>query len=148
MSINITSKTSDGAEGPRDKYLAMRRGATHRCPSCGKGRLYGSFLKIVDRCGECSEELFHHRADDAPPYFTMLITGHLLVAGALSLEKAFSPPTWIHIGLWIPLTIIVTLALLPRIKGAMVGLQWALRMHGFSGDEREVNDGGLRPRST
>ena len=48
-----------------------------QCPACGQGALYGKYLKVVDRCGTCGEELHHQRADDAPPYFTMIITGHV-----------------------------------------------------------------------
>ena len=86
---------------------------------------------MVAACGSCGEELHHHRADDAPPYFTMLIVGHVLVGGALSLEKAFAPSMWVHMALWLPLTLVLSLWLLPRIKGALIGLQWANRMHGF-----------------
>jgi len=97
--------------------------------------MYGAFLKVASRCPSCGEALHHHRADDAPPYFTTLILGHILVAGVLALEQTFAPPTWVHAAIWGPLTIVLSLLLLPRIKGALVGLQWALRMHGFGGVE-------------
>ena len=145
MTIKNISGSLDAPSAPRATFPAIRRGLAHRCPACGTGKLYSSFLKIADRCGTCGEELHHHRADDAPPYFTMLITGHLLVGGALSLEKLAAPPTWVHIAVWIPLTILITIGLLPRIKGALVGLQWALRMHGFMPGNKEIDDGGLRP---
>ena len=145
MTIKTTSGSLAASTAQRPTFPAMRRGFAHRCPACGKGKLYTSFLKITDQCSACGEELYHHRADDAPPYFTMLITGHLLVAGALALERFASPPTWVHIAVWIPLTLVFTTALLPGIKGALVGLQWALRMHGFSSDNTEIDDGGLRP---
>lgn len=118
---------------PRDLQPAMLRGARCRCPACGEGKLYASYLKVADACGSCGEELHHQRADDAPPYFTMLITGHIVVAGVLVVEEAFQPPLWIHMMLWAPLLIGLSLFLLPRIKGALIGLQWALRMHGFGG---------------
>ncbi|MDQ0393057.1 DUF983 domain-containing protein [Labrys monachus] len=120
--------------GQRDVALAMRRGLTLRCPNCGKGHLFSSYLKVVDRCEACGEELFHHQADDAPPYFTMLIVGHVIVAGVLSLEIGWHPPIWLHMLIWLPLTVILSLALLPVIKGSIVGLQWANRMHGFASD--------------
>ena len=145
MTIKTTSKTRSLSNAQRETLPAMCRGVAHKCPACGRGKLYTSFLKVVNQCNECGEELFHHRADDAPPYFTMLITGHLLVAGALALERFASPPTWVHTAIWVPLTILFTIALLPRIKGALVGMQWALRMHGFAPAEQEIDDGGLRP---
>ena len=112
----------------------MLRGAGHRCPSCGTGSLYRAFLKVDDHCGHCGQALHHHRADDAPPYFTIFIVGHIILAGVLYLEQAYAPSTWIHALIWVPLTLLMTLLLLPRIKGALVGLQWALGMHGFATD--------------
>jgi uncharacterized protein (DUF983 family) len=132
MQNSPSPPAADHAHEHRPVLEAMLRGAAEHCPSCGKGALYGRFLKVVDRCAVCGEELHLHRADDAPPYFTMLITGHIVVAGVLMVEMAFAPPLWVHAVLWLPLLILLSLVLLPRIKGALVGLQWALRMHGFS----------------
>ena len=73
----------------------------------------------------------HQRADDAPAYFTMAIVGHLVIGGLLALEQAYAPPTWVHMSIWLPLTLVLSLVLLPIVKGALVGLQWAYRMHGF-----------------
>ena len=109
------------------------RGAAQKCPACGNGKLYGKYLKVADSCPACGEELHHHRADDAPPYFTILIVGHFIVAGVMMVEDYFRPNYWVHIAMWFPLTIGLSLWLLPRVKGALVGLQWALRMHGFGG---------------
>jgi uncharacterized protein (DUF983 family) len=120
---------------PRDLVRAMLRGLSERCPSCGKGRLFGKYLKVRDACPACGEVLHHHRADDAPAYFTILVVGHFIVGGALALERGLSPPTWVHLAIWLPLTLIASLLLLPRVKGALVGLQWALYMHGFDGPE-------------
>lgn len=112
---------------------SVLRGAAERCPACGEGQLYRAYLKVVDRCSRCEEELHHHRADDAPPYFTILIVGHIVVGGVLAFEQAMSPPDWVQAAVWLPLTVLLSLVLLPRVKGALVGLQWALRMHGFGG---------------
>lgn len=118
----------------RDIKTALLRGWRQKCPACGNGALYHKYLKVSDVCPACGEELHHQRADDAPPYFTMVIVGHVVVAGVLLLEKNFSPPSWVHMTLWLPLTVGLSLWLLPRVKGALVGLQWALRMHGFGGE--------------
>jgi uncharacterized protein (DUF983 family) len=93
--------------------------------------MFGRYLKVRDVCPVCALEMHHHRADDAPPYFTMMILGHILVPLALMLERAAAPPLWLHFSLLLPLTLILTLLLLPRVKGALIGLQWANRMHGF-----------------
>ena len=107
------------------------------CPVCGEGRLFASYLKPVDRCAHCGEDMSHHRADDAPPYMTIFIVGHIVVAGVLLLERALTPPSWVHLGIWLPLTVLLSLLVLPRVKGALIGLQWALRMHGFGAPEAD-----------
>ena len=109
----------------------MKRGALCRCPRCGQGRIFERYLKVRPVCETCGEELFHHRADDAPPYFTILILGHVLISVVLGVEAAFEPPLWLHMVMWIPFSTLLALLMLPPIKGALVGLQWALYMHGF-----------------
>jgi len=110
---------------------ALFNGFRGRCPACGKGRMFHAFLKVSDRCPACHEELHHHQADDAPAYFDMLLVGHTIVPLVLSVETAFAPPYWFHLALWLPLTLILALGFLQPIKGAIVGWQWANRMHGF-----------------
>ena len=119
---------------PRPIFRSMLRGFLNRCPACGKGRLFAGYLETMDRCDQCGEALHHHRADDAPPYFTILIVGHLIVAGVFASEKLWAPPIWLQMTIWLPATLILSLALLRPIKGAIVGLQWALYMHGFDPD--------------
>ena len=134
--MSQTLPNAAAAEPQRDLGLAMRRGFLGRCPNCGKGKLFRSFLKVSPRCPVCNEDLSHQRADDAPPYLTMLIVGHVIVAGVLAAEDVFpQSPLWLDALIWLWLTVVLSLALLPRIKGALVGYQWALRMHGFGGQE-------------
>jgi uncharacterized protein (DUF983 family) len=121
----------DGSRS-RSAAAAMRHGFAGRCPACGHGGLFGAYLKVEERCRVCGEELHHHRADDAPAYFTMFIVGHVVVGGLLSFEQNFAPPTWVQLAIWLPAAFVMSLALLPRVKGLLVGLQWALRMHGFA----------------
>ncbi|MEL6288811.1 MAG: DUF983 domain-containing protein [Pseudomonadota bacterium] len=124
----------------RSWTAALLRGARLRCPACGEGAMFGAFLKVNDVCPHCGEELHHHRADDAPAYFTLFVVGHLVVPPLLWLEVAYTPAYWVHLAIWPALTIALSLFFLPRIKGALVGVQWALRMHGFGGggDEPEA----------
>ena len=116
----------------RDFRRALLRGLLCRCPHCGSGRMFRAFLKVADECPACHEPLHHHRADDAPAYFVILIVGHIVVPMALWVERAFSPSDLVHMALWLPLATGLSLALLQPIKGALVGLQWANFMHGFS----------------
>jgi uncharacterized protein (DUF983 family) len=133
----MNAPVSYAAQPPRRLGQAMRRGFRCRCPNCGQGKLFRAYLKVVDRCAVCGTELFHHRADDAPPYFDMLITGHVVVPMALMAETEFSPPLWVHAVIWGPLTVALALGLLQPIKGAIVGWQWATYMHGFDPNYRD-----------
>ncbi len=121
----------------RDVKRALLNGFLQRCPACGAAPLFGRYLKVREACAGCGEALHHHRADDAPAYFTILIVGHMIVGAVLPVERAFSPPLWLYIVLLGPITLALTLALLPRIKGVIVGLQWALYMHGFGAQGQE-----------
>ena len=111
---------------------AIWRGFTMRCPSCGTGKLFGRFLKVADHCPVCSEEFFHHRADDFPAYIVILALGHILVPAMLEVEINYAPPAWVQLAIWLPLAAISALALLQPTKGAIVALQWQLGMHGFA----------------
>ena len=127
----IPGQTLASPASPRFLPQALWRGFCLRCPNCGIGRLFSAYLKVNDRCPRCQEELHHQRADDAPPYFVILIVGHLVVGAALTVEVALAPPMWVQMAIWPLLAVALCLLMLPRIKGALIGLQWALRMHGF-----------------
>ena len=132
----------DGGKAPaetRSVPRAMLRGALHRCPACGEGGLFRAYLKVAEICPACGEELFHQRADDAPPYVTIFVIGHLVLAAVVGVDIAYEWPMWLHALVWLPLTTALCLAFLPSAKGALVGLQWALRMHGFGGAEDAVD---------
>lgn len=132
--------------GERPLSQAMLRGLALKCPACGVGKMFRAYLKVADHCPHCGEALHHHRADDAPPYFTIVIVGHIVVSLLLTVEMAYRPPLWVHAAIWLPLTIIMSLLLLPPIKGALVGLQWSLLMHGFDPNGEEDVGEGLAPR--
>lgn len=140
------ARGSLNAKPKRDVGRAMLLGAKGRCPACGTGRLYGKYLKVEPVCASCGEELHHHRADDAPPYFTIFVVGHVVLPIALAVEVMTVPPMWVHMALWLPLIVAMTLVCLPPIKGALIGLQWANYMHGFDpnaiGDDQPAYDFG------
>src|SRR5215831_1146316 len=123
--------TVTGALPRRDAWSALFRGFFGRCPHCGQGKLFRAFLKVTDRCEICGEDYSHQRADDFPAYLVILIVGHLLVPIALFIETEYAPPYALQLAVWLPLALVLSLALLQPVKGAIVGLQWALRMHGF-----------------
>lgn len=124
---------------PRPVWPAIRRGLFCKCPNCGQGKLFASFVKTVDSCEVCHEEILHHRADDLPAYLVVVIVGHIVVGAFMGVEATSTLALWQHLLIWVPLTIISALALLRPMKGAVVGMQWALYMHGFSGEEDAVD---------
>lgn len=138
----MTRAPHQGTGAPRRGWLeAGRLGLLGRCPRCGEGRLFGRFLVVADACEACGLELHHHRADDFPPYIVILIVGHLVGWGILITELNFDEvPLWMQLAVWPALTVILALALLQPVKGAVVALQYALGMHGF-GTLRSEDDG-------
>jgi uncharacterized protein (DUF983 family) len=119
------------ANSPVSVAKAMWRGFRGRCPNCGEGRLFGPFLKVAEACDHCGEELFHQRADDFPAYLVMVLVGHLVVPAILAIETAYAPAVWLQLAVWLPVTLFASLGLLQPTKGAIVGLQWQIGMHGF-----------------
>ena len=110
---------------------AMRRGWRRRCPSCGAGPMLRGYLKVRESCPVCGEALHHQRADDGPAYLTILIVGHLMAPGILWAFTTWRPDPLTLATIFSVGTVALSLYLLPRLKGALVAVQWAKRMHGF-----------------
>ena len=110
------------------------RGLRRRCPRCGEGSLLSGYLRPHASCPACGEPVGRIMAHDAPPYITILIVGHVIVPLLLAWEKASAPPLWMHLAVWLPATAILSLAMLPFVKGAWIGLMWSL---GLTGEERQ-----------
>ncbi|MGD0848680.1 DUF983 domain-containing protein [Bradyrhizobium sp.] len=124
--------TSDSVSAEkRDVWTAMKRGFRGRCPRCGEGKLFRAFLKVDNHCSACGLDFTPHRADDLPAYLVIVIVGHLLVPVILWIETDYSPPVWLQLSIYLPFTVVASLLLLQPVKGVVVGMQWALRMHGF-----------------
>ena len=132
----IWTRDSASAE-KRDVWTAMRRGFRGRCPRCGEGKLFRAFLKVDNNCSACGLDFTPHRADDLPAYLVIVIVGHLLVPVILWIETDYSPPVWLQLSIYLPFTVVASLALLQPVKGVVVGMQWALRMHGFDEQKPE-----------
>ena len=122
----------------RDLWSAMKRGFRGRCPRCGEGKLFRAFLKVDNSCPACGLDYTPHRADDLPAYLVIVVVGHIVVPVVLFIETNYSPAVWLQLAIYLPLTFVSSLLLLQPIKGAVVGFQWALRMHGF--DENAPSD--------
>lgn len=129
---------------PEERPLgrSIMRGTLSRCPACGKGHLFRAWLKPVDACASCGEDMHHQRSDDLPPYISILILGHVAVGGFMMTDTVFLVPMWVHFAIWVPITIMVALLTIQPIKGGVIGLQWALKMHGFGNEaEKKQIDG-------
>ena len=139
VSPATTVWTSESVKGEK-RYLwtAMKRGFMCRCPRCGQGKLFRAFLKVDDHCTTCNLDYTPHRADDLPAYLVIIIVGHIVVPVVLWVETNYSPAIWLQMAIYLPFTFISSLLLLQPVKGAVVGFQWALRMHGF--DENAPSD--------
>lgn len=76
--------------------------------------------------------MHHHRADDGPAYVVILIVAHIVgLLFHLLFDLLNRDPIWM-IAVLIPVSVGMSLYMLPRVKGAFIGLQWAKRMHGFA----------------
>ena len=125
MSINTVNKPQ--------LLTILLRGVCKSCPQCGKGRTLHSYLKVRPECTECGESLGHIRADDFPPYLTMVIVGHIIVPLLLLSEQYYAPPTLFQMTVWPIAALTLMGIMLPISKGFCVNLIWHL---GITGEER------------
>ncbi len=128
----------------RPLWPAIRRGLMGRCPRCGTGPLFESFLRTHDHCAVCGQTFSHHRADDGPAYLTILIVGHLMAPILLTTYLAMDANPMVVFGVAGGAAVVLSLLLLPRLKGMLVAIQWAKYMHGF-GEEVPAVPAGQMP---
>lgn len=99
-------------------------GLAGRCPNCGEGHLFEGFLKVSPSCEACGFDLSSADSGDGPAVFVILVGGFLVAFAALFTEIAFRPPIWVHMVIFLPLTVVVCLGLLRPFKGAMLAAQF------------------------
>lgn len=109
---------------------AIGRGLRGLCPACGESRLFNGFLTVRPVCSACAAPLGLARADDAPPYFTILLVAHIIVPLMFIVERWNNPPpsVWVMAAIFLPLTLLLSVGLLRPIKGGTVGLMLNLNM--------------------
>ena len=131
----------------RNVAVAVGRGAVGRCPNCGKGAMFRAYLSVNPRCPACGEDLSAQRADDAPAFVTLLVVCFVGGGGVLLSEDAWPQMPLLAVAVfWLVATAVASLLVLPRIKGAIVGYQWALRMHGFRAARTSPPRAGINTR--
>ncbi len=107
---------------------AMARGLKGHCPRCDQGRIFYRYLKVSPECPSCGHDLAQYPSDDGPAYFTILLVGHLVVAPLLLFPFIWKAPTYLVVpGVLIPLAVL-TMLVLPRVKGAVIGALYALKV--------------------
>ena len=131
--VDDTTDTDTAPSGTmRASWPAMRKGWCGKCPNCGSGPLLSGYLTVRKSCPVCREEFYHHRADDGPAYLTILLVGHIMAPLLLIVFETFRPEPLILFTIFALGSVVLSLYLLPRLKGAIVGLQWARLMYGFA----------------
>ena len=107
---------------------ALGRGLLGRCPACGKTHLFAGFLRVVRECANCHAPLGNARADDAPPYFVILISGHIIIPSMLMTQKMADPSNLTLTLVFVPLTLVLALGLLRPVKGGVLAVMVATGM--------------------
>src|SRR5690606_33886005 len=98
-----------------------------RCPRCGDGTLYDGFLNVRGRCDVCGLDMAAHDSGDGPAVLLIFLLGFLFVPAALLFESAVEPPYWLHLVIWPPVILWVTIGLLRPIKALFVAQQYRHR---------------------
>ncbi len=112
-------------------WPAIVRAVSGRCPACGGGKFFKSYLHQVDRCSVCGESFGQIHADDGPAWLTIGIVGHVVVPMALLTETSFQWPLLVSMTVW-PLTAFaLTMTILPRAKALFIAAIWAMKAPGF-----------------
>ena len=106
-------------------------GLAGHCPRCGKGRLFGGFLAVVPRCETCGLDLSLQDSGDGPVALIVLLVGFVVVIAALIVEVRYGWPVWLHLLVWMPLSVLLCLVLMRPCKGILIALQYKHRRHEF-----------------
>lgn len=110
-----------------DTPRSLLAGLRGRCPNCGEGPLFQGFLRVAPKCASCGYDLARADSGDGPAVFVILIAGFLCAFAMLFTEVAFSPPVWVHVVIFLPLTLGVCVGLLRPAKGVLLASQFANR---------------------
>jgi len=130
---------------PQSLTAALLRGIRGKCPRCGEAKLFGKFLKPIALCPRCQQDWTHQRADDMPPYISILVTGHVLVPVIIYFGAVSDISMWQALAICLALASVMMLGLLQPAKGGVIALQWWHGMHGFVPSGKEEAERAARP---
>lgn len=99
-------------------------GLSGKCPRCGQGGLFDGFLSLKGSCAACGLDYSFADSGDGPAVFVIMLVGFVIVGLVLFVELSFQPPIWLHLLLWLPLTVILAASVLRPLKGLMIALQF------------------------
>ena len=122
MTVSSISSTS--------AFETFWRGLRRLCPRCGQGRLFAGYLSVREACETCQMPFEPLRSDDAPPYFTLLIVGHVVVGLYMLLWRLIPLPEWGQALIWCSLTLVLSLTLLPFVKGGVMAVIFRTKAKG------------------
>lgn len=105
-------------------WTAIKRAVAGKCPSCGEGKLFRAYLKQVDECASCGEPLGEVRADDGPPWLTILLVGHILAPVLVLVTGQSLVPLWATAVAMMLVALGLSLALLPFSKAVFLAVIW------------------------
>lgn len=98
-----------------------------KCPQCGVGNLFDGVVRFDKRCTNCGLKLDQFNVGDGPAAFLIMIVGAIVTILAVTVQLKFEPPFWVHILLWLPLTLALVLGFLRFAKGALLILEYRNR---------------------
>lgn len=94
------------------------------CPRCGAPTLFQTLLRFAPRCRACGLDFQAFNVGDGPAASLTLIVGTIVTILAIALELAADPPVWVHVILWLPLTLVLVIGSLRLAKGALLALEF------------------------
>ena len=124
------------ASEPSRKPHPVLAGLTGRCPHCGAGKLFKSFMAIAPACSACGQDFSHADSGDGPAIFVMLIAGFVVIGSMLVIDTLYEPPIWLLLAIFLPLAIVLNIGLIRPFKGVLVALQF----HHKAGQGQQVRD--------
>lgn len=104
-------------------------GLACRCPRCGKGKLFSGYLSLAEKCGACDLDFSFADSGDGPAVFVIFLVAPLVIVLALIVGSLWTIQPWMHLVIWLPTTVVLSLIVLPLFKGVLINLQYRHDAH-------------------